>query len=76
VHSLYDRDHNADSDAQYIRVCLEFVADKTSRSAFPDGVDIEALMAEETQKLGLIVRSIGNLNVISPALIITKAEID
>ena len=65
-----------DVRGSFLMGCLEFVSDKETGAGFGDGIDIGGLVAEEAQKLGVIVRPIGNLNVMSPALIITKDEID
>lgn len=65
-----------DVRGSFLMGCVEFVADKETGGGFAEGIDIGALVAEEAQRLGVIVRPIGNLNVMSPALIITKEEID
>ena len=56
--------------------CVEFVADQETKRQFPDELGIGKLVSNEADKLGLIVRPIENLNVMSPPLIITKSEID
>ena len=76
LHTLADLAIVGDVRGSFLMGCLEFVADKETGAGFADGIDIGALVAEEAQKLGVIVRPIGNLNVMSPALIITKDEID
>ncbi len=65
-----------DVRGSHLMACVEFVADKASRTPFPNDIDIGKLVAAEAQRIGLIVRPIGNLNVMSPALVITEDEID
>ncbi len=56
--------------------CVEFVTNKDTRENFPDTVDIGKLISDSADAKGLMVRPIGNLNVMSPPLIITKEEVD
>lgn len=65
-----------DVRGSHLMTCVEFVADKATKAGFPDGIDIGKLVASEAQKRGLIVRPIGNLNVMSPALTISESELD
>ena len=65
-----------DVRGSHLMACVEFVADKATKEPFPDEIDIGNLVAAEAQKRGLIVRPIGNLNVMSPSLIITEDDVD
>ena len=56
--------------------CVEFVADKTTKRTYPEDVGVGKLVSNEADRLGLIVRPIDNLNVMSPPLVITRDEID
>ena len=56
--------------------CVEFVANKTTREVFPESLDIGKVISDIADKKGVLVRPIINLNVMSPPLIITHAEID
>ena len=56
--------------------CVEFVADKKTRAQFADDIDIGKLISDSADAKGLMVRPIGNLNVMSPPLIITKEDVD
>jgi len=56
--------------------CVEFVKNKQTRENFPDSVDIGKLISDAADAKGLMVRPIGNLNVMSPPLIISKEEVD
>lgn len=65
-----------DVRGSHLMGCVEFVADKRTREKFDDDVEIGKRVAAEAQRLGLIVRPIGNLNVMSPSLVITRDDID
>jgi len=56
--------------------CVEFVANKETRENFPDDIDIGKVISDIADAKGLMVRPIGNLNVMSPPLIITKEDVD
>ena len=47
-----------------------------SRAEFPEEVGIGKRISDAAEKRGLLVRPVGNLNVLSPPLTITRAEID
>ncbi len=57
-------------------MCVENVADKATKALFPDDVNIGKRIANKAEALGLIVRPIGHLNVLSPPLTIDRSEID
>jgi len=56
--------------------CVHFVANKQTREDFPPPIDIAKVISDLADAKGLMVRPIGNLNVMSPPLIITKDEVD
>jgi adenosylmethionine-8-amino-7-oxononanoate aminotransferase len=56
--------------------CIEFVADKHTKALLPDAVNIGEKIHLRAQARGLLVRPIGHLNVMSPPLIITHAQVD
>ncbi len=56
--------------------CVEFVKDKETREIFPEELDIGKRIANNADPKGLIVRPLVNLNVMSPPLIMTKADVD
>ncbi len=56
--------------------CVENVLDRTTRETFPDQVDIGKRVSDAAESLGVLVRPIGRLNVMSPPLVVTEAEID
>ncbi len=56
--------------------CVENVMNRQTKEAFPDEVNIGTRISDAAERLGLLVRPIGRLNVMSPPLIITKKEVD
>lgn len=76
LEELADGAFVGDVRGSHLMACVEFVADKATKAPFPDHVDIGKLVAHEAQRRGLIVRPIGNLNVMSPALVIDEKDID
>ena len=59
-----------------LMACVEFVADKGSKALFPDEVNIGERIHRKAQAKGLLVRPIMHLNVMSPPLVITHAQVD
>ena len=57
-------------------MCVENVKDITTKELFDDNIGIGDRIASHCQSLGLIVRPIGHLNVLSPPLILTKDDVD
>lgn len=65
-----------DIRCQRLMACIEFVADKQTKTLLPDAVNIGERIHLRAQAKGLLVRPIGHLNVMSPPLIITHAQVD
>lgn len=61
---------------QGLMLCVENVANKTTKELLPDEVNESKRISDVCESLGLLVRPIGHLNVMSPPLIITEAEVD
>jgi len=59
-----------------LMLCVESVADKGTKALLPDHVNESKRISNVAESLGLMVRPIGHLNVMSPALTITESEID
>jgi putrescine aminotransferase len=57
-------------------MCVENVMNKETREHFPDEVNIGKRISDHCERLGLIVRPLGALNVISPPLTLNKEEVD
>jgi len=55
--------------------CVENVADKDTLALLPDEIDIGRRVSDAAQKRGLLVRPLGHLNVMSPALTISESEV-
>ncbi len=59
-----------------LMICVENVADKETRRLLPDELDVGKRIANACEDMGLMVRPLGHLNVMSPPLIITPDEVD
>jgi adenosylmethionine-8-amino-7-oxononanoate aminotransferase len=57
-------------------VCLENVADKATKVPLPDEAQEARRIAKACEAMGLLVRPMGHLNVMSPPLIVTKEQCD
>ncbi len=76
LRSLLDLPIVGEVRGRQFMMCVENVMDKTTREHFPDAVNIGKRISDHCERLGLIVRPLGALNVISPPLTLGKAEID
>jgi len=59
-----------------LMLCVECVADKATKALLPDAANESKRISEAAEALGLLVRPLGHLNVMSPPLVITEAEVD
>lgn len=59
-----------------LMVCVENVADKTTKAPLPDEARESKRISDVAEAMGMMVRPLGHLNVMSPALTITEAEVD
>ena len=59
-----------------LMVCVENVADKVTKEPLPEGVNEAKRISDTAEAMGLMVRPMGHLNVMSPPLTITRAEVD
>jgi adenosylmethionine-8-amino-7-oxononanoate aminotransferase len=57
-------------------MCVEFVKDKQSKELFDEELDIGKLVSNQAETRGLILRPVGNLNVMSPPLVLTSENVD
>jgi adenosylmethionine-8-amino-7-oxononanoate aminotransferase len=76
LESLYDLPIVGDVRGSHFMLCVENVADQRSKELLPEEANIGGMIARHAQERGLIVRPIGHLNVMSPPLIMTEAQID
>lgn len=59
-----------------LMVCVENVANKLTKEPLPDGVNESKRISDTAEAMGLMVRPIGHLNVMSPPLTITEGQVD
>lgn len=59
-----------------LMLCVESVADKATKAVLPEGVNEAKRISNLAESLGLMVRPLGHLNVMSPPLILTEAQVD
>ncbi|MEH6577931.1 MAG: aminotransferase [Amphritea sp.] len=57
-------------------MCVEYVADKSTKALFPEELDIGKRVSNHADARGLITRAIVHLNVMSPSLIMTREDVD
>ena len=55
--------------------CVENVQDKAAMTLLSDELDVGKRISDAAQKRGLLVRPLGHLNVMSPALTISESEV-
>ena len=76
LHELEDMQIVGDVRGCKLMMCVENVMNKDTKELFPPSMNIGGLIADACQDMGLIVRPINHLNVMSPPLIITRDEVD
>ena len=76
LQSLRDIDIVGDVRGRKLMMCIENVANKETKELFPDSVNIGKRIADRCDEMGLMVRPIGHLNVMSPPLVMTKDDVD
>lgn len=59
-----------------LMMCVENVADKATKALLPDDLDVGKRISDAAEARGLMVRPMGHLNVMSPPLVITPAQVD
>jgi len=74
--TLLDLPIVGDVRGSHFMLCVENVADKATKALFPEDVAVGDRIASECEARGLIVRPLGHLNVLSPPLIMNRAQID
>ncbi|MFC3282724.1 aminotransferase [Litchfieldella rifensis] len=65
-----------DIRGSHFMLCIENVADKTTRELLPVEARVGDRVAFEAQQRGLIIRPVGHLNIVSPPLIWDRAVVD
>ncbi|MFN4173161.1 MAG: aminotransferase [Pseudorhodobacter sp.] len=56
-------------------ICVENVADKATRELLPEDLDVGKRISNAAEGMGLMVRPLGHLNVMSPPLILTRDDV-
>ena len=59
-----------------LMMCVENVADKATRRLLPEDLDVGKRISDACEAMGLMVRPLGHLNVMSPPLTITPEQVD
>ncbi|NBZ86086.1 aminotransferase [Stagnihabitans tardus] len=59
-----------------LMLCVENVADKATKALLPDEANESKRISNACEEMGLLVRPIGHLNVMSPPLTITEGQVD
>ncbi len=76
LHELADMPLVGEVRGKCFMMCVENVANKETKELLPPEVNVGGRIADHAQKNGLIVRPLGHLNIMSPPLILTEAQID
>jgi len=76
LHTLLDLPIVGDIRGRKFMMCVVNVEDKKTRKFFPPEVNIGKRISNHAEELGLIVRPIVDLNVMSPPLTMTRDDVD
>ncbi len=76
LHSLTELPIVGQVRGKKMMMCVENVANKQTRELFPDEVNIGKRIANACDEMGLMVRPIVHLNVMSPPLVMTRDDVD
>lgn len=74
--TLRDLPMVGDVRGSHLMACVEFVADRHTKRHYDETFDVGARVANACEPLGVLVRPMVHLNVMSPPLVITHDEID
>ena len=74
--TLSDLDIVGDVRGRRLMMCVEYVKDKQTREKLPDSANISKRISNECEANGLLVRPLGHLDVLSPPLVMTRADVD
>ncbi|MGI9249071.1 MAG: aminotransferase [Woeseiaceae bacterium] len=76
LQTLLDLPIVGDIRGRKFMMCVVNVQDKKTREFFPPEVNIGKCISNRAEELGLIVRPIVDLNIMSPPLTMTKSDVD
>jgi adenosylmethionine-8-amino-7-oxononanoate aminotransferase len=65
-----------DVRGSHFMMCTEYVANKNTREVLPDGVNVGKRISDHCEKHGLLIRPLGHLNIMSPPLVMSEAQVD
>jgi adenosylmethionine-8-amino-7-oxononanoate aminotransferase len=65
-----------DVRGSHFMMCTEYVANKQTREVLPDEVNIGKRISDHCEKHGLLIRPLGHLNIMSPPLVMSEAQVD
>ncbi|NNE12158.1 MAG: aminotransferase [Ilumatobacter sp.] len=74
--TLADLPMVGDVRGSHLMSCVEFVEDKATKRHYDESLDVGKLVANACEPRGLIVRPMVHLNVMSPALVIDRDDVD
>lgn len=74
--TLLDLPIVGDVRGEKLMMCVVNVQDKASKEFFPEEVNIGKRISDHAEKLGLLVRPIGDLNIMSPPLTMSREDVD
>jgi len=57
-------------------MCVEYVANKTTRAHVPEAANMSRRIAQRCEAMGLLVRPLGHLDIMSPPLTFTREQCD
>lgn len=76
LHTLNDLEIVGNVRGRKMMMCVENVKNKATKELLPDEVNIGKRISHVAEGLGLLVRPIGHLNVMSPPLTLTRKDVD
>jgi len=76
LQALRDLPLVGDVRGSHFMMCTEYVANKSTREVLPDGINVGKRISDHCEKHGLLIRPLGHLNIMSPPLVMTEADID
>lgn len=59
-----------------LMMCVEFVADRATKETFPVALNIGKRVSNRCERMGLLIRSIVHLNIMSPGFTLTRSDVD
>jgi putrescine aminotransferase len=76
LRTLLDLPNVGDVRGKNFMMCVVNVLNKETREFFPDEINISKRISNHCEELGLIVRPIMDLNIMSPPLTMTREDVD